>query len=170
MNFLVADRIVSSHGVNIQLRASGAILHYKDSEELLHVLATECNDNFHFCFNVQTIPLRPFKTFSPLLIYTWKAITYQRSTALKFKRKLVSALCPLCQRARLIQHLKASQPEEDPCRCNWVQLVYTPLKKFNYLHNDSNQSSDSWVKTPFTAESREEPLAINSKPFLNKIL
>lgn len=129
MNFLVADRIVSSRGVNIQLWASGAILHYKDSEELLHLLTTEWNNNFHFCSNVQTIPPRPFKTFFSRFNLHMKGDNISKEFCFKFKRKLVSALCPLCQRTGLILYLKASQPEEDPfCRCNWVQRVYTPMK------------------------------------------
>lgn len=114
MNFLVADRIVSSRGVNIQLWASGAILHYKDSEELLHLLATECNDNFHFCSNVQTIPPRPFKTFFTRFNLHMKGDNISKESCFKFRRKLVSVLCPLCQRTGLILYLKARQPEDDP--------------------------------------------------------
>lgn len=69
-------------GINIQLWAAGAILHYKGSNELLHLLSAQRNDNFHFCSNVQTIAPRPFKTLSTTLIYTWKAINHRGSPAL----------------------------------------------------------------------------------------
>lgn len=110
MNFLVvADRIVSSRGVNIQLRASGAIFHYKDSEELLHLLATECNDNFHFCSNVQTMAPRPFKTFFTHFNLHMKGSNISKELCFKFKRKLVSASCALCQCTQLILWLRASR-------------------------------------------------------------
>lgn len=72
MNFLPADCIVSSAGVNIQLRASGA---FSSSFSL-----RQCDDNFHFCSNIQTKAPRLFETFSPpVLICTWKAVTCERS-------------------------------------------------------------------------------------------
>lgn len=71
-------------------------------------------------------PQGHLRHFSAVLIYTWKAITYQRSSALN-SRKTCLCLCPLCQRIRLILHLKARQPEDDP-RCNWVQRIYILMK------------------------------------------
>lgn len=114
MNFLVADRIVSSGGVNIQLWASGAILHYRDSQELSHLPATQRSDNFHFCFTVQTIPPRPLKTFFTRFNLHLKGDNISKEFCFKFKRKLVSALRPLCQPGGLILYLKASQPQEHP--------------------------------------------------------
>lgn len=168
MNFLVADRIVSSCGVNIQLWASGAIFHYKDSEELLHLLATECNDNFHFCSNVQTIAPRPFKTFFTRFNLHMKGNNISKEFCFKFKRKLVSALCQWIQ---LIQYLKASQPQEDP----FVGVIEFSMFIYRWKIQQRTQPvwsecTGSWEKktSSSTVESREEPLSISSKPFLGK--
>lgn len=84
------------------------------TEELLPLLATESSDNSHFCSNVQTIPPRPFKTFFTHFNLHMKGDNISKEFCFKFKRKLVSSLCPLCQPTGLILYLKASQPQEDP--------------------------------------------------------
>lgn len=87
MNFLAADRIVSSGGVNIQLRASGSILHHKDYEAHLPLLVAEQCDNFHFCSSVQTIAPWPFKTFFTHFNLHMKCNNISEF-CFKFKRKL----------------------------------------------------------------------------------
>ncbi len=106
--------IVSSCGVNIQLRASGTILHYKHLQELLHLLAIERNDNFHFCPDVQTIPPRPFKTFFSHFNLHMKGNNISKEFCFKFKWKTCLCLMSFMSTNRLILYLEASQPEDNP--------------------------------------------------------
>lgn len=68
-------------------------------------------------------PRGHLRHFSPVLIYTWKEITYQRSCALKWKEKLFLLYVP---DVGLILPLRARG--DDVCRCNWVQSVCAPIK------------------------------------------
>lgn len=170
MNILVADRIVSSCGVNIQLWASGAFLHYKDSEELLHLLAVECNDNFHFFSNVQTIPPRPFKTFFTRFNLHMKGNNISKEFFFKKKKSL-------CIISLMSTNSANSVPQSKPaggrsfCRCKRAQHVRTVMKnsttytttliRLHWLLGDN--TINQW-----TTEKSHSPLAVSpfwAKPF-----
>lgn len=73
-------------------------------------------------------PQGHLRNVSLVLIYTWKAITYQRSPALNSEENLFLSYVPF------VNERANSVPQSKPagggffCRCNWVQRVYTPMK------------------------------------------
>lgn len=87
MNFLAADYIESSGGVNIPLGASGGTPHYRrfrgtftpPRHGMLRQFSLQgwCSNNTHRAPPTPP-PQRLFKAFPPVSMYTWKAITYQR--------------------------------------------------------------------------------------------
>lgn len=147
MNFLVADCIVSSRGVNIQLWASGVILHYKDWGTFTPPLHRKKKKALTIPISVPMFKQYPqghLRHFSPIFNLHMKDDNISKEFCFKFKRKLVSALCPLCQPARA-----NSVPQSEPagggsfCRCNWAQRVYTypAVKKLHNIHNYTNQTT-----------------------------
>ena len=157
-----------------------ALISSSERQELFFITKTQRNFYTSSPWNAMTIsisfpmfkqyPRGRLRHFSLVLIYTWKAITYQRSSSLKKKKSL-------CIISLMSTNSANSVPQSKPaggrsfCRCKRAQHVRTVMKnsttytttliRLHWLLGDN--TINQW-----TTEKSHSPLAVSpfwAKPF-----